>query len=573
MPDNIIAYWLSKKLISVLAHEKSFEELGTTREGMTTAGNDQFLRYSWEVNDNTIYLNRNDHGKLKWFLYQKGGEKRRWYGNNELVVNWENDGSEIKNNKDGRTGRIRSHNYNGKFALKEGITWTAFSSASISARYSNNDFFDSRGPKYFLNEHNRGKLKYLLGLLNSKISKVYLEAFSPAIDIKPGHVSNLPVIESNSASQISEWVLKALDVSTKEWDSKEISFDFLRSELIKNKGNDLEESYDLYRHYWNNKFFELHRNEEELNRLFIEIYGLEEELTPEVPLEDITILKEETSIENGKLVFHADEAFAQLISYAVGCMFGRYSLDKEGLILANQGESLQDYLEKITDSDSKIQHLEDLSFLPDDDNIIPVLDDEWFEDDIVARFHAFLKASLGTQYFEKNLAFVEECIGMDLRRYFVREFYKDHVKRYKTRPIYWMFSSAKGSFNVLIYMHRYTPDTLNQILNGYLREYQEKLKAHMEQLDHVITSGSSREQTKAAKEKDKLKGVLLELQEYERDILYPLATERVAINLDDGVLVNYNKFGKALKEVSGLNDKKAKEKVREFDWIDVSEIK
>jgi hypothetical protein len=248
-------------------------------------------------------------------------------------------------------------------------------------------------------------------------------------------------------------------------------------------------------------------------------------------------------------------------------MLGRYSLDKEGLVLANQGETLQDYLKKVGKKAGEV------TFLPDADNIIPVLDDEWFEDDVVGRFHAFLKATFGTANFEKNLAFVEECLGKDIRKYFTKDFYADHVQRYSKRPIYWMFSSPKGAFSVLVYMHRYTPDTLNRILNNYLRPYKEKLKTRMEHLDHQIETGSASEQNRAAKEKDKLRKVLLEVEEYERDVLYPLATERIAIDLDDGVLVNYNKFGKAIKEVAGLNDKKAKDKVKKFDWIDTSTIR
>ncbi|MDN5577789.1 MAG: BREX-1 system adenine-specific DNA-methyltransferase PglX, partial [Chryseobacterium sp.] len=214
-----------------------------------------------------------------------------------------------------------------------------------------------------------------------------------------------------------------------------------------------------------------------------------------------------------------------------------------------------------------------LTYLPDEDNIIPVLDDEWFEDDIVNRFYAFLKASFGTENFDKNLAFVEECLGTDIRKYFVKNFYNDHIKRYKKRPIYWMFSSPKGSFNVLIYMHRYTPDTLNKILNGYLIQYREKLNIKIENLDHIIVTGSSADQTKAQKEKDRLKLVIMELVDYEREILRPLAIDRISIDLDDGVLVNYNKFGKAIKDVAGLNDAKTKKKVREFDWINTEEIR
>ena len=248
-------------------------------------------------------------------------------------------------------------------------------------------------------------------------------------------------------------------------------------------------------------------------------------------------------------------------------MFGRYSLDKEGLILANQGETLEDYLQAI-----KLTEYE-LSLLPDDDNIIPILDDEWFEDDIVGRFFEFLKVSFGKANFDKNLGFVEECLGKNIRKYFQKDFYTDHIKRYKKRPIYWMFSSPKGSFNVLIYMHRYTPDTLNNILNNYLREYQEKLRTRSEHLDHIIETGTTSEQNKARREQDKLRITLLELKEYERDILYPLATERIHIDLDDGVLVNYNKFGETIKRVTGLNDKKTKDKVKKFDWIDTGQIR
>jgi len=341
----------------------------------------------------------------------------------------------------------------------------------------------------------------------------------------------------------------------------------LEIEKIPTNSNLLKDCYEAYKSKWTKMFFQLHHNEEELNRQFIEIYGLQDELTPDVPLKEITILQEETSIENGELVFHADEVFAQFVSYAVGCMFGRYSLDKEGLILANQGETLQDYLEKVGRGE------EELTFVPDRDNIIPVLDDEWFRDDIVERFHTFLKASFGEQNFRKNLDFVEECLGKDIRKYFTRDFYKDHIRRYKKRPIYWMFSSPKGYFNVLVYLHRYTPDTINRILNSYLKEYIEKLKMYRSQQEHIEVEGSVIEQNKARKEIDRINVMLEDCMQYEMEILYPLATERIALDLDDGVLVNYNKLGSAVARVDGLNDKKTKEKVRKFDWIDTSQIR
>ncbi|MEZ5055507.1 MAG: hypothetical protein R2879_00575 [Saprospiraceae bacterium] len=382
-----------------------------------------------------------------------------------------------------------------------------------------------------------------------------------------GDFSRVPVIIEN-VQEIEAIASKTIEIAKDDWSSNEKSNEFQVNELLRTKGQDLVESYHLYQQYWKNKFFNLHRNEEELNKHFIEIYGLKDELTPDVPFENITILKEETTIENGKLIFHADEIMAQFVSYSVGCMFGRYSLDKEGLILANQGETLEDYLTKVDKAESEV------TFLPDDDAIIPVLDDEWFEDDIVSRFYEFLKVTYGEQDFQKNLDFVEESLGKNIRNYFVKDFYKDHIQRYKKRPIYWMFSSPKCSFNVLIYMHRYTPDMLNNILNNYLREFIQKLKAQRNHFDEVqVKSDNSQEKNHAIKQIEKLNQMILDCEEYEREILYPLATERIKIDLDDGVLVNYNKFGKAVKEVSGLNDKKAKKKVRGFDWIDVSEIR
>ena len=375
------------------------------------------------------------------------------------------------------------------------------------------------------------------------------------------------ILNFSNKSNIIEIVNNSIEISKTEWDSKENSWDFQRNDFIHFKGQDIEESYDLYQQYWKNKFFQLHKSEEELNRQFIEIYGLQEELTLDVPMEDITILKEETSIKNGQLVFHADEVFAQFMSFTVGCMFGRYSLDKDGLVLANEGETLQDYLHKVEKTANEC------NFLPDKDNIIPVLDDEWFEDDITGRFYQFLKVSFGEANFNKNLAFVEEQLGKDIRKYFTKDFYPDHIKRYKKRPIYWMFSSPKGSFNVLIYLHRYTPDTVSNILNKYLKEFIGKLKTRKETLQHLQINGSASEKTKAIKENDSIDKMLIELHEYERDVLFPLATDRIAIDLDDGVLVNYNKFGKAVKDVTGLNDKATKKKVREFDWIDATQIR
>ncbi len=299
---------------------------------------------------------------------------------------------------------------------------------------------------------------------------------------------------------------------------------------------------------------EMQQLEEENNRIFIDAYGLQDELTPDVPLEEITLTCNphyryggDKSEEELEALLRAD-TMREFISYAVGCMFGRYSLDKPGLILANQGETLDDYLTPACPQPPAVPQ-------PDKDNVIPLLDGDWFTDDIVERFKRFLRVTFGDEHYQENLAFIEDALGRDIRNYFLREFYTHHVKMYKKRPIYWLFSSPKGSFNALIYMHRYRPDTVSVVLNDYLREFRTKLQAHRRQQEAISISESApqRDRTRALKEMDSIDKVLKELREYEDDVLYPLATERVEIDLDDGVKVNYNKFGAALKRVPGLS--------------------
>lgn len=561
IPSKSIGYWLSSKALHSFEEFNSLSEICETRKGLATSDNNRFLRVWHETEcKKSSYSNLETENK-KWYPHNKGGARRKWYGNNEYLINWERNGYEIKNFKD-EQGRLKSRPQNLNYSFKQAVTWSKITSGDFSARICFGGFlFDDASAICYSNDLKL--LKKVNSFLNSKVSQNLLNAINPTLNIQIGDIGGLPV----SVEQELKEADANIEISRLEWNSKETSWDFLTNEIIHLKGEYLEESYDLFQQYWRNKFFQLHQNEEELNRQFIEIYDLQEELTPNVLLEDITILKEETSIENGELVFHADEVFDQFVSYSVGCMFGRYSLDKEGLILANQGETILDFIVKI----GKDQ--EQLSFLPDEDNIIPILDDEWFEDDIVARFHEFLKASFGEKEFQKNLAFVEECLGKDIRKYFVKDFYNDHIKRYKKRPIYWLFSSHKGSFNVLIYLHRYTPDTLNKILNSYLREFIEKLNLQRKQLEHIEVNGTPSEQSKARQEIDKIDIKLADCKQYEVEILYPLAAERIALDLDDGVLVNYNKLGAAVAPVAGLNDKATKKKVKEFDWIDTSLIR
>lgn len=573
IPASPIGYWLSEDMLKIYELPQ-LNQFAEARQGLATGDNNQFLRFWQEVSLKKSPLS--DYpikwvdDKIKWFGCNKGGDFRKWYGNNYYVVDWEDNGRNIKEDKLKRLseGRILASNSkpkNTQYYFKEGLTWSTLTSSKVSFRYTPEGFvFETKGSMIFAK--NISDIFYICGFLNSHLVNAFLKTTSPTLDYHEGPVGRLPY-KPTRLDSLETIIKDCISISKLEWDSRETSWDLKRNNLIYFGTFNIEESYDLYQQYWKSKFFQLHRNEEELNRQFIEIYCLQEELTHDVPLEEITILKEETSIKNGKLVFNTKEVFAQFMSYAVGCMFGRYSLDNEGLILANQEETLQDFLNKVAMNEHEV------SFLPDDDNIIPVLDGDWFEDDIVGRFYEFLKVSFGKENFDKNLAFAEDCLGKDIRKYFIKDYYPDHIKRYKKRPIYWMFSSAKGSFNVLIYMHRYTSDTVNNMLNNYLKEFMGKLNTRKEHLQHVQISGSPSDKSKAIKEIDNIDKMLVEMHEYERDVIYPLATERISIDLDDGVLVNYNKFGKAVKEVKGLNDPATKKKVRGFDWIDTTQIR
>jgi hypothetical protein len=328
-------------------------------------------------------------------------------------------------------------------------------------------------------------------------------------------------------------------VSRRDWDDFETSWDFAMPSLIAATTGSLADRLAMWSASWRETTMAQQGREIDNNRIVAEAYGVAGEIPIDVPLHRVTLLRNVEyaygpgrTVEEYTTLQNAD-AMRDLVSYAIGCMFGRYSLDEPGLIVAHQGGTLQDYLAKVPSP----------TFPPDKDNVIPVVDGDWFEDDIVARFRQFLRAAFGDQHFEENLRFVTESLGVkNLRDYFVRSFYKDHVQRYKKRPIYWLFSSPKGSFNALIYTHRHTPSTVSTVLNEYLREFQAKLKASLE---HAERSNN-------AKEADRLRKVLLELDEYEHVVLYPLATQNVVIDLDDGVKANYPRFGDALKKIPGL---------------------
>jgi type II restriction/modification system DNA methylase subunit YeeA len=558
IPGSPIAYWVSEKFYKIFIKYEGLSKYATTRQGLATSDNNRFVRYWYEVYKRNInfYCRKQEdtvNSPEIWYPFNKGGSFRRWAGNNELVVNWGNNGSEIKNSIITKYPYLNGNPdfvaKNQKFYFKEGLTWSALSSGLFSIRHQDVGFiFADKGQALF--PYEAADIFFLEGLLNSKIVSKILQIISPTLDFNAGYVAKIPCVRKES-DIVQSLVLN----SRSDWDSYETSWDFTSLPLLDTsyRGDTLASTYENLRTHWNDMTLEMQRLEEENNRIFIEAYGLEDELTPDVPLKEITLTcnpyyrygnnKSDAELESLLLA----DTIKELISYAVGCMFGRYSLDKPGLILANQGETYEDYCRLVPDS----------SFPADEDNAIPVLDGDWFSDDIVMRFRKFLRVTFGEERYEENLRFVEKALGKDLRQYFLKDFYNDHVRRYKKRPIYWMFSSPDGSFNVLIYMHRYRPDTASIVLNEYLREYQVKLSSYMESLRRKEANPdlSKGEKVKALKDLDKLRKTQDILATYERDVLFPLANQRMEIDLDDGVKVNYPKFGTALKKVPGLEAK------------------
>lgn len=558
IPGSPVAYWLSDAIIKSFERGDLISSHCATRKGMATGLNAFFVRGWHEVSIKEIGFNKSrleaQKSLLRWFPYANGGEYRKWYGNFDDVVNWENDGHRLQT-EEHESGRIRAVNLNLDFIFKPGLSWTSITSGAFSIRKLPKGFlFSSASNAMFCD----GDSSLYAGLLNSKAHVILGKAINPTLNANPGDIGKIPL--TDKTIDVSKTVESITAYSQRDWDSYEVSWDFSCLPLLQAdyRQPTLKASYQKLRTHWCEMTLEMQRLEEENNRIFIDAYGLQDELTPEVPLNEITLTCNphyryggDKSEEELEALLLAD-TMRELVSYAVGCMLGRYSLDKPGLILANQGETLADYLAQVPQP----------SFPADDDNVVPLLDGDWFADDITLRFRQFLRVAFGEEHYDENLAFIEQALNVkgkrnySLRDYFLSEFYADHVKRYKKRPIYWLFSSPKGSFNALIYMHRYRPDTVSVVLK-YLRDYREKLGTEKERQASVsINPATSQgDKTRALKEVDRLAKVLAELEDYERDVLYPLATEQKPIDLDDGVKVNYLRFGAALKKITGLDAK------------------
>lgn len=535
IPDSPIAYWASMELLDDFRRGKAVSEYASPRQGMSTCDVNRFTKYWFEVrsDDTNIFDKTNIK---KWVRYNKGGNFRKWYGNREYVVYWGENGESLLNN--GALLRNRD------VYFQPFLAWTKISSAGTGFRRFEDYFlFDGAGGSLF-NKNNGIDNDYLLGLLNSKVNTLILNLISPTLNFNENHIGAIPILQYEgveSKADISTKVNDCVDLSKSDWDAFETSWDFIRHHLAPSaslKQDQLESQFAQSRmekvgliswHYenWTNqcekRFNQIKANEEELNRIFIDIYGLQDELTPDVEDKDITVRKADLQRD-----------IRSFISYAIGCMFGRYSLDVDGLAFAG-GEW----------NDSKYT-----SFIPDADNIIPITDEEYFSDDIVGRFVEFVRTVYGDDTLEENLDFIAQALGNKgdtsrevIRNYFIKDFYADHSKVYQKRPIYWLFDSGKqNGFKALIYMHRYDSDTVGRVRTDYLHKAQKYVETAMQSAQYTLdNASSSSEKSKATKSITKYTKQLAEMQIYDEAIAH-IANQRIEIDLDDGVKFNYEKF-------------------------------
>ena len=599
IPGAPVAYWVSHAVIEAFCKNKKVESIAIPRAGICTGDNDKYFRCWFEIASFLIGCDFNDRESVlsqdqyKWFFHYKGGEFRRWYGNLNLVINYTSDSlKDMERNKGFR------HD-NRDFYFIQGITWSKLCSGNFSARAMiKSTMFDSTGTSIFPPAEAKA---FLLGLLNSKIMLYLVQILNPTLAIYPNNIANIP-FRMASKEDVDKVVDENIEISKTDWDSFETSWDFKEHPLVEmSKGLwdatataaamdyfygylpeascPLEICYLLWQGQCKERFEKLKANEEELNRIFIDIYGLQDELTPEVEEKDVTVRKADLQRD-----------IKSLLSYAVGCMFGRYSIYKDGLLFAGEPYSLQAFVDKLNDRPGtvSVEELErayrnegvvvDEMFFPDEDNVIPITDEEYLDDDIVARLCDWLKAVYGAATLEANLDYIAKALGNKgstsrevIRNYFVNDFFKDHCQTYSVtgsgkRPIYWMFDSGKqNGFKALVYLHRYTPDTIGTLRVDYLhkmqRVYESEINRMQDMMDHTT---NAREAAAASKRKDKLTKQLKECRDYDEKISH-LALSRIALDLDDGVKVNYRKLqtaadGKFYEVLADSKNIMAKEK-------------
>ena len=568
IPGIPIGYWASENLLEDFEKGMKASNFIEARQGLASSDNDRFLRQWHEVNKNKVKYDAKEiketlNNGYKWYPLNKGGERHQWYGNYDYVVNWENNGKEIKEYASKLYKNYSRTIKNISYYFRESITWSYISSGKFSIRYREiGSIFGNAGPSAF--SYKKNHLKYILGIMGTNISNYIFNILNPTVSLPEGTFSQFPVIENE---QIKPKVISIVDdcikISKYDWNTFETAWDFKVSPLVnferyvegfdnvkigengnvENKKIDktqiilIGEVYSQYKEFTNNQFLKLKENEEELNRIFIDIYGLQDELTSNVSDKDITIAKifdtdDEINdeIKGNNYVLTKADVVKQFISYAVGCMFGRYSLDEEGLVFAG-GEFDKNKYSK---------------FIPDEDNCIPITDSEYFSDDIVTRFVEFVKTVYGEETLEENLKFISQALSNKndapkeiIREYFLKNFYEDHLKRYKKRPIYWLYDAGKkNGFKALIYIHRYNEQTTAKVRIGYLHELQKYYERRASFLKDEIESNNNRK--KAEQELKKIKSQLDECKQFDEKMNH-LSSEYISIDLDDGVKVNYEK--------------------------------
>lgn len=536
IPGSPIGYWVSEKIFSRFAGNLALSAVAKPCVGLQTADNARFVRLWFEVNLKKVGFGCSSaeealETKRKWFPYNKGGASRKWYGNQDYLINWEYDGIGVKNN----VGAVIR---NPEQYFKVSISWSKVSSTKIAFRYFPKGFiFADAGMSIF----SEAKLFYLHGYCNSNVASSFIEILSPTLNYEVGHIGALPINIIENSINVEKIVKDNIFISKQDWDSHETSWDFdenpllsyINKEIVEGetgKSYKIESLYNLYTTDWEERFMQLHANEEELNRQFIEIYGLQDELTPDVPLDEVTILQQgEIKVDDNRIEFQPDVVVKQFISYAVGCMMGRYRLDKPGLHIAHPNP---------TGDEVCTYSYNGRNFTIDDDAIIPLMArDTVFTDNAGERFREFLKVALGEDTLTENLNFIEAALGKDIDTYFVKDFWKDHLSRYQRRPIYWLFASKKGAFQCITYMHRMNPYTAEQIRNKYLLPHIEYLGTRIAEMESRAATLS----TKERKDMTKLQKDLEECREY-HDRLHLIADKQIDFDLDDGVVVNYAKF-------------------------------
>ncbi len=569
-----IAYWVSENIINAFDADKLLKDVVTASVGIQTGDNEKFIHLWWEIKKENINYGamsiEDSYQDKKWFPYNKGGEYRKWYGNDATVIDWKNDGEDII-----RNSQITGHHYQQyaeELKFKPLVTWSRISTGAPAFRIKKYGYLsDMAGFSMFSSIID---LKFIVAFCNSVVAKKFLEFLAPTLNYMIGPVTSMPIksFDKNKEGILNE-VNSAIKISKEDWDSFETSWDFKRHPLISVISQnrtlfdditevDLAECYTCWENECNERFNQLKANEEELNRIFIDIYGLQDELTPEVEDKDVTVRKADLQRD-----------IKSLVSYAVGCMFGRYSLDEEGLVLAGQpfeahffeasapvcgtgfagasGASVPtgEFYYK-TDDDVK-----KCTYNPDKDNIIPICDEEYFSDDIVSRFCEWVKIVYGEKSLKTNLDFIAKALGNKgntsrevIRNYFLNDFFKDHCNTYSVtgsgkRPIYWLFDSGKqNGFKALIYMHRYDADTVGRVRTDYLHRAQKYVETAMQSAQYTIDNAtSSSEKSKATKAATKYTKQLAEMRIYDEAIAH-VANQRIEIDLDDGVKVNYAKF-------------------------------